>query len=53
MAYGCCSDVVRILAIILGVRCLAVLLVGRWLGTEPVAVWPLTPSCTGYFARPF
>ncbi len=44
MAYSCFSDVLRFLALVLGVLCLALLLVGLWLGAEQVRVWTLTPS---------
>ena len=44
MAYGCLSDILRFLVLVLGVLCLALLLVGFWLGAEQVAVWTLTTS---------
>ena len=44
MAYGCFSDVLRFLALVLGLLCLVLLLVGFWLGGEQVAVWTLTTS---------
>ncbi len=44
MAYGCLADVLCFLALVLGVLCLVLLLVGVCLGTEQVAVWTLTTS---------
>ena len=43
MAYSCCSDVLR-LALVLGVRCLVLLLVGLSRGAAQVAVWTLTTA---------
>ena len=44
MAYGCCSEVLRFLALVLGVLCLALLLVGFWLGAEQVRGWTIATS---------
>ncbi len=46
MAYGCLTDVLRFLLLVLGVLCLALSLTGLWLGPEHSAVWTLTTSPT-------